>query len=142
VHPDTSIDSARLEQLAAADITHGAYDVADAVLERDAARALTLAEQLTENDPPGRLVYPIVRRLREVLRAAELMDAGMPQAKLAQAMGMPAWMVKKVVPAAKRADRDALERAICLFADFELNTRGGELDERTAFSLTLARASR
>ena len=46
---------------------------------------------------------------------------------------------------AKKADRAALERAICVFADLEVDMRGGgsdaRLDEDTAFSLALARAA-
>ena len=52
--------------------------------------------------------------------------------------------MKKTVARAKKADRAALERAICIFADLEIDTRGGgdvQLDEDTAFSLALARAA-
>ena len=56
----------------------------------------------------------------------------------------PTWLVKKTVARAKKADRAALERAICIFADLEIDMRGGgelQLDEDTAFSLALARAA-
>ena len=43
---------------------------------------LALAEQLeSHGERPGRLVFPVVRRLREVHRAAALLDAGMPEAQ-------------------------------------------------------------
>jgi DNA polymerase III delta subunit len=90
-------------------------------------------------------VWPVVRRLREVHRAAALLDSGMPDAKVSEALRAPPWLAKKTVARAKKADRAALERAICVFADLEVEMRGGgseaRLDEDTAFSLALARAA-
>jgi len=73
----------------------------------------------------------------------ELLDAGVPEAKVAQAMKMPPWAAKRALAQAKKADREALARALCAFADLEIELRGGGagLDEDTAFSLTLTRAA-
>ncbi len=86
----------------------------------------------------------MVRRLREVHRAAALLDSGMPDIKVAESLKAPPWLAKKTVARAKKADRAALERAICVFADLEIDLRGGgavSLDEDTAFSLALAKAT-
>ena len=111
----------------------------------DLKATLALAEQLeSHGERPGRLVYPVVRRLREVHRAASLLDQGVPESKVGEALKAPPWLVKKTVARAKKADRAALERAICVFADLEIDMRGGgdvQLDEDTAFSLALARAA-
>ena len=67
-----------------------------------------------------------------------------PHDRIGEALKAPPWLVKKTVARAKKADRAALERAICIFADLEIDTRGGgdvQLDEDTAFSLALARAA-
>ena len=89
---------------------------------------------------PG--VYPIVGRLREVHRAAGLLESGLTEKELASAMKAPPWRVKKVVALARRADREALERAICRFADLEIELRGGgSLDEETAVTLALSQAA-
>ena len=94
-------------------------------------------------DPPTKLAWPVVRRLRDVHRAAELLDAGVPESKVASAMKMPPWAAKRTLAQAKKADRERLARALCAFADLEIELRGGGvgLDEDTAFSLTLARAA-
>jgi DNA polymerase III delta subunit len=68
----------------------------------------------------------------------------MPEAKVASSMKVPPWAAKRTVAQAKKADREALARALCAFADLEIELRGGGdagLDEDTAFSLTLARAA-
>jgi DNA polymerase III subunit delta len=145
VHPSTNVTPSDVEEIAARDTSPQAYDLADALVAGDLRETLALAEQLeSHGERPGRLVFPVVRRLREVHRAASLLDAGLPEAKVAEALKAPPWLVKKTVARAKKADRAALERAICVFADLEIEMRGGadvQLDEDTAFSLALARAA-
>ena len=131
--------------MAARDTAPQVYDLADALVAGDLKATLALAEQLeSHGERPGRLVYPVVRRLREVHRAASLLDQGLPESKVGESLKAPPWLVKKTVARAKKADRAALERAICIFADLEIDMRGGgelQLDEDTAFSLALARAA-
>ncbi|MEA2401430.1 MAG: polymerase subunit delta [Thermoleophilaceae bacterium] len=145
VHPSTNVTTADVEAAAARDTSPAAYDLADALVAGDLRATLALAEQLeSHGERPGRLVFPVVRRLREVHRAAALLDRGVPESKVGEALKAPPWLVKKTVARAKKADRAALERAICVFADLEIDMRGGghvQLDEDTAFSLALARAA-
>jgi DNA polymerase III subunit delta len=145
LHPRTDVRTADVEALAARDSAPQAYDLADALVAGDLRATLALAEELeSHGERPGRLIYPVVRRLREVHRAAALLDSGMPDAKVGEALKAPPWLAKKTVARAKKADRAALERAICAFADLEIEMRGGgdlQLDEDTAFSLALARAA-
>jgi DNA polymerase III delta subunit len=145
IHPSTSVTTADVDALAARDTAPQVYDLADALVAGDLRATLALAEQLeSHGERPGRLVFPVVRRLREVHRAASLLDQGMPESKVGEALRAPPWLVKKTVARAKKADRAALERAICIFADLEIDMRGGgdvQLDEDTAFSLALARAA-
>jgi DNA polymerase III subunit delta len=145
VHPATAITTADVELLAATDTAPGAYDLADALVAGDLRGTLALAEQLDEHgERPGKLVWPIVRRLREVHQAAALLGAGMPDAQVAAALKGPPWASKKVIARAKKADVTTLERALCVFADLEVELRGGsdlQLGEDTAFSLALARAA-
>ena len=145
LHPRTDVRPADVEALASRDSSPQAYDLADALVAGDLRATLALAEELeSHGERPGRLVFPVVRRLREVYRAAALLDSGMPDAKVGEALKAPPWLAKKTVARAKKADRAALERAICVFADLEIEMRGGadrQLDEDTAFSLALARAA-
>jgi DNA polymerase-3 subunit delta len=144
VHPEGEIAAEDVERLASRESSAKVYDLADALVDGDSARALSLAEALThEEERPGTLAYPIVRRLREVHRAASLLESGMPEKDVGAALGQPPWLAKKTVARAKHADSESLERALCAFADFEVETRGGgNLDEDTAFTVTLARAAR
>jgi DNA polymerase-3 subunit delta len=143
-HPKVQLSADQVRRHAAGEATQQVYDLADALVAGDVTACLRMAERLTGGDErPGKLIYPIVRRLRDVHRAAELLDAGVPESKVAAAMKMPPWAAKRTLAQAKKADRDALARALCAFADLEIELRGGGagLDEDTAFSLTLSRAA-
>jgi DNA polymerase-3 subunit delta len=145
LHPARSASAEDVERLASGETAPQVYDFADAIVMGDLDHSLRLAEELEcHGERPARLIFPVVRRLREVQRAAALLDAGLPEQKVGEALRSPPWVVKKTVAKAKKADRPALERAICVFADLELELRGGgdaALDEDTAFSLALARAA-
>jgi DNA polymerase III subunit delta len=145
VHPATAVTVGDVERLAARDAAPQAYDLADALVAGDLRATLALAEELeAQGDRPGRLIFPIARRLREVHRAAVMLDAGMSEQKVAEALRAPPWLAKKTVARAKKADAAALERALGVFAELEIELRGGgdvQLDEDTAFSLALSRAA-
>jgi DNA polymerase III subunit delta len=143
LHPEPTATVEDVERLAAGEASPKVYDLADAVVGGNVESAIELAEELSEwGERPSRFVYPIVGRLREVHRAVELLESGLTEKELAGALKMPPWRAKKVVALARRADREALERAICRFADLEVELRGGgSLDEATAVTLTLARAA-
>jgi DNA polymerase III subunit delta len=145
LHPARTAGPGDVERLAARDAAPQAYDLADALVAGDLCATLALAEELeAHGERPGRLVFPIARRLREVHRAAVMLDAGMPEQKVGDALRAPPWLAKKTVARAKKADVAALERALSVFAELEVELRGGgdvQLDEDTAFSLALARAA-
>ena len=86
------------------------------------------------------LVYPIVRRLREVHRAASLIEAGMPEQKVAGSLGMPPWLAKRTVARARTADRAALERALEVFADLAPPEELRRLAETACRAAVVARA--
>jgi DNA polymerase-3 subunit delta len=145
VHPAAQVSAEQVEQLAAGEAAPQVYDLADALVAGNLRAALALAEELeAHGERPGRLMFPLVRRLREVHRAATLLEAGVPEQQAAKELNAPPWLAKKTIARAKKADRALLERALIVLADLEVELRGGgerPLDEDTAFSLALARAA-
>ncbi len=141
-HPRGQLSADEVVRLASGEASLRAYDLADVLVAGDTASTLALAEELHSLDErPAKLIYPIVRRLREVARAAELVDSGTPEKGVAAAMKMPPWIAKRVLAQARGADREAIEQALTQFADLEFELRQGGLDEDTALTLTLARAT-
>jgi DNA polymerase III subunit delta len=145
IHPAVNVTVADVERHAAGDVAPGAYDLADAIVGGDRRATLALADELeSHGERPGRLLFPIVRRLREVHHAARLLEAGISEQKAGEALRGPAWLTKKTIARARKADAASLERALCVFADLEVDLRGGgelPVDEDTAFSLALSRAT-
>jgi DNA polymerase-3 subunit delta len=146
-YPENKLDGGQIAELAASENTLQAYELADAIVDGNERHALAVAERLSvQGEPPGRLLYSVVRRLREVHRAAELLDAGVRENDAAGQLGMPPWLAKRMISAAKKAGRQKLEDAICAFARLEIDLRGGglradySLDEDTALSLAIVRA--
>ena len=143
LHPRRNATIHDVEQLAAADTAPQAYDLADAIVAGDLRASLALAQGWRHTGRPGRLAFPVVRRLQEVHRAATLLEAGLPERQVAESLRVPPWL-KKTVARARNADRASLERALGEFADLEIELRGGgelQHDEDTAFTLALARSA-
>ena len=145
LHPAGHATPADVDELAAGEAATQVYDLADALVAADLPAALSLAEQLRGADErPAKLTYRLVSRLRDVHRAAVLLEAGVPEQKVAGAMKMPPWAAKRTLAQARKADREALETALEAMAAFELESRGGgerDLDDDTAFTMTLATAA-
>ena len=143
-HPRTQLSADEVTRLAAGDAPQQVYDLADALVAGDIQASLGFAERLTSGeDRPSKLVYPIVRRLRDVHRAAELLDAGVPEGKVASAMKMPPWAAKRTLAQAQQGrPRGARPRPVRVRRPRDRAARrGAGLDEDTAFSLTLAKAA-
>ncbi|MBN1530884.1 MAG: DNA polymerase III subunit delta [Thermoleophilaceae bacterium] len=145
LHPAVNAGTEEVEELTAGEAAPQAYDLADALVAGDLRTTLAIAEELeAHGERAQRLVFPVVRRLREVHRAVVLIESGMPEQKVAGALGGPPWLAKKTIARARKADRATLEHAIEVFSELEVDLRGGgelQLDEDTAFSLALARAT-
>lgn len=146
-YPKTELTPEQVARLAAGEASTQAYELADAVVAGNVREALRAAERLRDmGDEPGRLLYSVVRRLKEVHAVAELIEAGVPERDIAGRVGKPGWLVQKLAATARRTGREQLQRAICAFADLEIELRGGSreravLDEDTALSVTVARAT-
>jgi DNA polymerase-3 subunit delta len=143
VHPETRATVEDVEEVAAGETVPKVYDLADAVVAGDRQASIALSEELMgAGEEPGRLSFPIIGRLREVHGVVALLDSGVAEKDLGQHIKGPPWKLKKAVALARKADRETLERALGLFADLEVETRGGgPLGERTAFTLALRAAA-
>ena len=145
LHPKAAVTAADVAEHVSGSAVPRAYDLADAVVTGDLRSALALGEELrASGERPAGLVFPIVRSLRQVHGAARLIESGASEKDAAGQLGLPPWLAKKTLAKARGADRDALERALCAFADLELQLRGGAtsaLDEDTSFALVLTNAA-
>jgi DNA polymerase III delta subunit len=118
------------------------WTLADALVARDEAATIALAEQLVaQGEALPRIVYSLAPRLRQALRAASELEAGKPAAEVAKGLSMHPYAAKMLVAKVKGRTPDDLGASIRALADLELWSRGGsDYPERAAFTLSLRRA--
>lgn len=130
-----------VEELTASDIEAQAYELADAVIDGDRARALRLAEDLQDRDTDiMHILYALLRRASELRRAWAVIEGGGTTDDVAAALGLrQPWMAKRMVPRAREVDGERLEAIIASLAELDWAIRGGgKVDPQTALTLTLA----
>lgn len=117
------------------------WSLSDALLERDAAAALRLAERLiAQGENVTGLVYGLASRLRSACAAAAQLERGVPPAEVESSLKMHPYAAKQLVRRLRDADLADLRAATEALADLELWTRGeAEYGDELAFTLALRR---
>lgn len=120
-----------------------AWELADAVVERDPARAVSVAERLTvQGSAPGRLVWQLARRLRDAATAADALAAGRAAGEVERSLRMHPYAARKLVARVREAEPGDLRAALAAVADLEAWTRGEtDYDESVALTLAVRRAA-
>lgn len=118
------------------------WDLADAVLVGDGARAIRLGEELLDQgESLAGLVYAIAGRLRKARLALVRLAEGMPPRRVEGSLGMHPYAARRLIERLGNVGRDDVDRATEALARLEFWTRGGaEYDERLALTLCLRQA--
>ncbi len=124
--PNASIDADMVLELTAASAERKAWALADALLSGNAATATrTLLQMRSQGERLPGLIYWMSSRVRQAHRIARDLDRGVSQAHVKSGLRMPPSAADKLIADAKRIGAERLEHAICLIADLELASRGG-----------------
>ena len=136
------VDRATVETLTTTDVEAKAYELADALIEQEPERALTLAEDLRDRgEDIMHILFALLRQLRQCRRVWAMLDAGKSPQEIQSALRVPPFIAKGIVAQAGRADGEHLERALDQLAELDYAVRGGgNVDAGTALTLALARA--
>ena len=132
-----------VEELTASDVESKAYELADAVIEGDRARALVVAEDLQARGADiMHILYAMLRRARDMRRAWALMESGGTTQDVQAALRVPPFIAKRLASQARGLDGERLERIAAGLAELDFAIRGGgNVDAGTALTLTLAAAA-
>jgi DNA polymerase-3 subunit delta len=132
--PGARIAAEDVEQGAAHSAELQVWALVDALVARDHAGATrAFLELRAQGESMPRLVPLMARRVRDVLVIALRLEAGEAPQKIKTSAPMSPWAAEKRIAEARRADVDALRRALEALADLELASRGGsELADDTA----------
>lgn len=118
------------------------WSLSDALLERDAARALGIAESLiSQGENVTGLVYGLASRLRKACSAAAQLEAGVSPKQVESSLGMHPYAARQLVGRLREIDLDQLQDAMVALADLEVWCRGGaDYGDEVALTLALRRA--
>jgi DNA polymerase-3 subunit delta len=132
------VTAADLDAMIADTSEAAVWALSDALLERDAAGALRIAERLiSQGENVTGLIYGLASRLRKACAAAAMLEEGIPPSQVESRLGMHPYAAKQLVRRLQNADAAELQEATIALADLEVWCRGGA-DYGDELALTLA----
>ncbi len=137
------VGAADLEAMIADTSETAVWSLSDALLDRDAAAALRIAERLiAQGENVTGLIYGLASRLRGACAAAAQLEEGVPPKQVESSLKMHPYAAKQLVGRLRDADLDDLRVATETLADLELWCRGGaDYGDELALTLALRRAA-
>jgi DNA polymerase-3 subunit delta len=119
------------------------WALSDALLERDPARAASLAERLiSQGENVTGLIYGLASRLRKACAAAAQIEEGVPPKQVESSLGMHPYAARQLVARLGNTSLDDLHEATIALAELEVWCRGGaDYGDELALTLALRRAA-
>lgn len=118
------------------------FALGDAVISQDLTASLRIAERLgQQGSGPTAVLYPTAAAVRRAHRALSLLEAGQPPKSVEKELGLPPFLVRKIVESVRGASVEAIRSASIALSDLELWTRGAtEYPDELALGLALMAA--
>ena len=117
------------------------FDLVDAVVEGRAADALRLLRRMREDgsESASHLFSLIARQLRQMVRAAELIEARAAPEAISAATGARGYPLEKLTRQARAAGRLAAETSLRAVEHSDFSVKTGRLDDDLALELLVVR---
>jgi DNA polymerase-3 subunit delta len=118
------------------------WALSDAMLERDAEKALEVGERLiSQGENVTGLVYGLASRLRKACAAVAMLEEGVSPKQVESSLGMHPYAARQLVGRLREVELDQLRGAVEALADIEVWCRGGaDYGDDLALTLTLKKA--
>jgi DNA polymerase-3 subunit delta len=138
-----AVSASDLEAMIADTSEAAVWSLSDALLDRDAAGALRIGEQLIDQgENVTGLIYGLASRLRGACAAAGQLEEGVPPRQVEASLKMHPYAAKQLVARLRDADVAQLRAATEALAELELWCRGGaDYGDELALTLALRRAA-
>jgi DNA polymerase III subunit delta len=138
-----SVSAVDLEAMVSDTSEAAVWALSDALLERDPAKAASLAERLiSQGENVTGLIYGLASRLRKACSAAAQLEDGVPAKQVESGLGMHPYAAKQLVARLGRTNLDQLRAATMALADLEVWCRGGaDYGDELALTLALRKAA-
>ena len=140
---DGEVSAADLDAMVADTSEAAVWALADALLERDPAKALGVGERLiSQGENVTGLIYGLASRLRKACEAAAQLELGTPPKQVESSLGMHPYAAKQLVARLHDTSVEGLQNATIALADLEVWCRGGaDYGEELALTLVLRKAA-
>jgi DNA polymerase-3 subunit delta len=137
------VTAADLEAMVADTSEAAVWGLSDALLDRDPARTLEIAERLlSQGENVTGLVYALSSRLRKAQTALTELEAGAAPKQVEAGLGMHPYAARQLVGRLRDVSLEELRRATEALADLEVWCRGGaDYGDPLALTLALRRAA-
>jgi len=137
------VSAADLDAMVSDTSESAVWALSDALLERDPAKAASLAERLiSQGENVTGLIYGLASRLRKACSAAAQLEDGVPAKQVESGLGMHPYAAKQLVARLGKTNLDQLQAATTALADLEVWCRGGaDYGDELALTLALRRAA-
>jgi DNA polymerase-3 subunit delta len=133
-----AVSAADLEAMVSDTSEAAVWALSDAMLERNPAKAASLAERLiSQGENVTGLIYGLASRLRKACIAAAQLEQGIPAKQVESGLGMHPYAAKQLVGRLGGTNLAQLQQATATLADLEVWCRGGA-DYGDELALTLA----
>jgi DNA polymerase-3 subunit delta len=133
-----AVSAADLEAMVSDTSEAAVWALSDAMLERNPAKAASLAERLiSQGENVTGLIYGLASRLRKACAAAAQLEDGVPAKQVESGLGMHPYAAKQLVARLGETNLEQLRQATATLADLEVWCRGGA-DYGDELALTLA----
>jgi DNA polymerase III subunit delta len=138
-----TVSAADLEAMVSDTSEAAVWALSDALLERDSARAASIAERLlSQGENVTGLVYGLASRLRKACTAAAQIEEGVPPKQVESGLGMHPYAARQLVARVGKTSAEDLREAMTALADLEVWCRGGaDYGDELALTLALRRAA-
>jgi len=138
-----SVSGTDLEAMVSDTSEAAVWALSDALLERDPAKAATIAERLVaQGENVTGLIYGLASRLRKACAAAAQIEAGAPPKQVESGLGMHPYAARQLVARLGRTNLAELREATMALADLEVWCRGGaDYGDELALTLALRKAA-
>ena len=121
-----AVSAADLEAMVSDTSEAAVWALSDAMLERNPARAASLAERLiSQGENVTGLIYGLASRLRKACTVAAQLEQGVPMRQVESGLGMHPYAAKQLVARLGQTDLEQLRQATATLADLEVWCRGG-----------------
>jgi DNA polymerase-3 subunit delta len=107
----------------------GIFELTSAIASGDAAAALRLLANLLRNrEPPIKIQFMLLRQLRQIWRAKELLTAKLPRPEIAAAIGIAPFFLDDVLVPAGRMTSAALARSFSYLYQADRSLKSSRID--------------